>query len=187
MTFDNSLCCLRTVDSAFRAALQLTLVERLACGGVKELEKTAFFAETGDARAITAVSARVEDANENVRRAAVRALKEIAGKGNAGAITAVLKGLEHEDKHVRIAAVVALPQIAEKGNADAITKVSACLQDPEEDVRLAAVKALARIAEKGNVCAIAAVLERMEDPSHLQGRVEVQKAAVDSLFQIAEN
>ena len=137
----------RTVNLVHRHALQLTLVEVLACSGVAGLETIPKIAGKGNADAITAVAARLEDVDEYVRAAAVKALGKIAEKGNAGVITAVAACLEDADMSVRQAAVSVLGEIAEKGNDDAITRWAARLEDAHENVRAAASLVLQRIAE----------------------------------------
>ena len=57
--------------------------------------------------------ARSEDADGNVRAAALLALERIAEKWNAGAITVMSSRLEHADGTVRAAALLALARIAE--------------------------------------------------------------------------
>ena len=61
----------------------------LGRGGIRALRAIAQIAEKGNADAITAVSARLGDAFEDVRRAALDALAQIAERGHAGAIAAV--------------------------------------------------------------------------------------------------
>ena len=109
----------------------------------------------GNARAIAAVAARLEDDDEDVRSAAVDALAKIVDKGNGGVIAAVAARLEHDSEDVRCSATKALAQIADKGNEAAITAVAARLEVDEGWVRCAAVEALAQIADNGNEVAIA--------------------------------
>ena len=113
----------RAANSDYRHALQLTLVDALACSGVIGLNATARIAEKGSAGAIASVSARLEHVDWQVRVTAVQALAQIAEKGNADAIAAVSAHLEDAEWNVRRAAVLALAQMTEKGDADAITAV----------------------------------------------------------------
>ena len=62
------------------------------------------------------MSARLEDRDENVRRAAVEALANVAEEGDQHAITAVSARLEDEDAVVRRAAVKSLASIALDGD-----------------------------------------------------------------------
>ena len=103
----------RTVRLFHRHALRLTLFEVLACSGVAGLATIPKIAGKGNADAITAVAARLEDADVSVRQAAVSVLGEIAEKGNAGVITAVAARLEDADENVRAAASLILQRIAE--------------------------------------------------------------------------
>ena len=68
----------------------------------------------------------MEDADRDVRSAAVLALSKIAEKGDASAIAAVSARLEDADFVVRVAAMDALSKIA-KGNAVAHAALCACL------------------------------------------------------------
>ena len=79
----------RTVNAAYRRALHITLVNLLGRGGTRALRAIVQIAEKGNADAVTAVSARLGDAYEDVRRAALDALAQIAERGHAGAIAAV--------------------------------------------------------------------------------------------------
>ena len=141
----------RTVNLVHRHALQLTLFEVLAYSGGAGLEAIPKIAEVGNVGAITAVSARLEDADGGVRREAVYALGEIVEKGDAGAIPALAARLEDADCRVRSAAACAVGMIAVIGNARAITAVAARLEDADEIVRREAVCTLEEIAEKGNL------------------------------------
>merc|ERR1719375_755041 len=142
------------------------IIMRIPCGkptASRALQALGKVAEKGDAGVIRAVSARLEDADEGVRLAAVEALGKVAEKGDAGAIAAVSARFEHEKPYVRQAAVQALGTIAEKGDAGVIRAVSARLEDAGEGVRLAAVEALGTIAEKGDAGVIRAVSARLDD------------------------
>ena len=103
----------RTVNLVHRHALQLTLVEVLACSGVAGLETIPKIAGKGNADAITAVAARLEDANWITRFEAVSVLGEIAEKGNDDAITRWAARLEDAHENVRAAASLVLQRIAE--------------------------------------------------------------------------
>ena len=103
----------RTVNLVHRHALQLTLVEVLARSGVAGLETIPKIAGKGNADAITAVAACLEDADMSVRQAAVSVLGEIAEKGNDDAITRVAARLEDAHEDVRTAASLVLEWIAE--------------------------------------------------------------------------
>jgi hypothetical protein len=61
--------------------------------------------------AINAVSALLEDRASDVRRAAVRALAQVADKGDERAILAVTARIEHSDADVRRAAVETLAEM----------------------------------------------------------------------------
>ena len=108
----------------------MTLLEVLACSGVAGLEMIPKIAGKGNvsprwppprwprggrfnAKAITAVAARLEDADVSVRATALNALGKIAEKGNAGVITAVSTRLEDAHENVRAAASLVLERIAE--------------------------------------------------------------------------
>merc|ERR1719217_314568 len=116
----DALSRFRNIDLFHRRELKSALVDALAAStSVRATVALAEIAEKGDAGAIAAVSARLEDADWVVRRAALDAFPNIAEKGDAGAIAAVSARLEHADWRVRYAAVEALPKIAEKGDAGA--------------------------------------------------------------------
>ena len=151
----------RTVNLVHRHALQLTLVEVLACSGVAGLETIPKIAGKGNADAITAVAARLEDADGNVRSVAVYVLGEIVEKGNADAITVVSARLEHANGTVREAAVNVLAQITQKGNPNVITAMRALLEDAQPEVRAAALSAGLLIAED-----ITVITERYEALEH---------------------
>ena len=117
----DSLSRFRNIDLFHRRELKSALVDALAAStSVRATFALAEIAEKGDAGAIAAVSARLERADSDVRKAAVDALPKIAEKGDASAIAAVSARLEDADRDVRSAAVLALPKIAEKGDAGLI-------------------------------------------------------------------
>ena len=199
-----SLACLRSVSSDIRTAQHDTLVAALResvsrapldrrLGAVRALAKLADAGSAasaaaepnlavlkGDAVVIKAVAESLEDKKGDVRRAAIDALEEVAGRGNVVAIEAVTKFLEDKRQHVRHAAVDALAKTAEKGSAAAVAAVAERVEDASLFVRRAAVGALAQIAEEGNSLAIKAVTGRLED-----GSLDVRNAAVDALPRIA--
>ena len=77
------------VSFGLRRELKSALVDALAAStSVRATFALAEIAEKGDAGAIAAVSARLEDADSAVRSAAVDALPKIAEKGGAGALAA---------------------------------------------------------------------------------------------------
>ena len=124
----DSLSRFRNIDLFHRRKLKSTVVDALvASTSARATVALGKIAEKGNAGAIAAVSARVEDANWDVRRAALDALPKIAEKGDAGAIAAVSARLEDADWYVRSAAVDALPKIAEKGDAGANAAVCVSL------------------------------------------------------------
>ena len=92
-----------------------------------------------------------------MRRAAVDALAQIAGKGNAISIEAVMQRLAHANAGVRRAAVDALGKITEKGNVAVIYVLAERLQDDVTAVWRAAVEALSNISGRGDSITIRAV------------------------------
>ena len=109
----DSLSRFRNIDLFHRRELKSALVDALvASTSVRATVALAEIAEKGDAGAIAAVSARLVDADSDVRRAAVDALLKIAEKGDAGVIAAVSARLEDADSDVRSAALRALSKIA---------------------------------------------------------------------------
>ena len=76
----------------------------------------------GDAQALTAAIARLQDTDRFVRLAAVHALSQIAVKGDARAVTAVISSLEDSERSIREAAVEVLLQIVLKIRLEPIFK-----------------------------------------------------------------
>ena len=109
---------------------------------------------------IAALVARVQHANGNVRRAAVRALGQIARRGDTRAIAAVAARAEDEEVGVRRAAVNVLWRIAEKGNAVAFAAVASRLADPDRGIKSAAQSALERV-ETGLALAVTVTVDAL--------------------------
>ena len=107
------LSCFRNVNAANRQALRSTVVNALARGGCKGLSATPWIAEKGNAGAITAVIARLNDEEASVREAAVNVLAQITQKGNPNVITAMRALLEDAQPEVRAPALNAGLLIAE--------------------------------------------------------------------------
>ena len=120
-------------------------------------------AAKGDAQAISAVRARLDNSGASFRRAAVNALQHIASKGDAQTI-AVLRARQMDSiEGVRRPAVNALQHIASKGDVCIVAVVRARLLHSDGVVRSAAVHALRQIPEKGGAQTTAALHARLED------------------------
>ena len=100
-------------------------------GGAYSLSRLAV---KGDQRVIATVSIRLEHADEDVRRWALKALADLAVKGDQLAITMVAMHLEHADEHVGASAVVPLAGLAAKGYQRAIVAVAARIEDADPRV-----------------------------------------------------
>ena len=167
-----SLSRFRTADRFYGRALHETLVKVLVASASPKsplrqrrsaVRALGNAAEKGDASAIAAVYACVEDDHWMVRSRAVRSLAQLVPKGDADAIAAASARLTDADQNVRRAALTALGKLAEKGHAGVIAAVSAHLADEVEDIRRLAVDVLGEIATKGDVGAIAAVSARFQN------------------------
>jgi HEAT repeat protein len=158
-----------------------------------------------DTEARAAIIARLQDPEDDVRAAAIRALAELIAQ-DAEARAALLAELQDPSWNVRVAATGALAPLVTQHN-EVRAAILARLQDPDNDVRAAAIHALARLLAQDaeartlvyaklegpgdDVCAAisalgrlvtedaharAAVLAKLEDPNGL-----VRAAAIDAL------
>lgn len=120
---------------------------------------------TGDnCMALSAISAALEDSQEQVRLKAVEAIAQVSTPGNSSSIDEVTLRLEHPNICVRHAAIQALTRVAEKGDPYAIETVSARLEHPTTFVRHAALEALAHMCLKNDQQTINVVSKRLEHP-----------------------
>jgi len=103
-------------------------------------------AEKGDAKAISALCACLDDSHREVQKAATAALVRLAEKGDEQAITAICARLADAKPHVRRPAVSALSSMAMRGNEATITALCGRLEDPNSYVREAAASVLAQVA-----------------------------------------
>ena len=109
----DSLSRFRNIDLFHRRKLKSTVVDALvASTSARATVALGKIAEKGNAGAIAAVSARLKDADRNVRFAALDALPKITEKGDAGAIAAVSARLQDAAAGVRIAALQALQALS---------------------------------------------------------------------------
>lgn len=124
----------------------------------------------GDAPAIEALIAALEDEDNDVCRAAAAALGEI---GDARAVEPLIATLEDEANDVCYAAAAALGKI---GDARAVGPLIAALKDSDEVVRQAAASALGQI---GDARAVEALTAALKDESP-----EVSREAAEALEKI---
>eukprot|EP00746_Dinoflagellata_sp_MGD_P006979 gnl/MRDRNA2_/MRDRNA2_113786_c0_seq1.p1 gnl/MRDRNA2_/MRDRNA2_113786_c0~~gnl/MRDRNA2_/MRDRNA2_113786_c0_seq1.p1 ORF type:complete len:214 (-),score=46.41 gnl/MRDRNA2_/MRDRNA2_113786_c0_seq1:19-660(-) len=100
-----------------------------------------------DKESIIAICGRLEDADEGVRKAAVKAISVMSHQGNEMALSEVGSRLAHANDFVRATAVEALAKISTRGDPRVIEEVRAVLDDEAMVVKMAALLALAEIAQ----------------------------------------
>jgi HEAT repeat protein len=108
--------------------------------------------------------ARLDDTDQNVRRAAAQALGQV---GSEPAVAPLIARLGDEDRDVRRAAAEALGRI---GGEVAMTRFIALLDDEDQGVRRAAVEALGQIGSEVAVARLTALLD--------DGDQDVRRAAL---------
>eukprot|EP00933_Yihiella_yeosuensis_P084538 TRINITY_DN99075_c0_g1_i1.p1 TRINITY_DN99075_c0_g1~~TRINITY_DN99075_c0_g1_i1.p1 ORF type:complete len:512 (+),score=85.04 TRINITY_DN99075_c0_g1_i1:24-1559(+) len=109
-----------------------------------------------------AVCGCCENADWEVRFAAVYTLPKVALKGEQKAVALARKCLRDDQWQVRQASAEALIKIAKPGDAVATSGLAECLSDAHVKVRIRAAKALDELAKKGDPDTIRAVEAHLE-------------------------
>ena len=132
-----------------RITLRATSVRKAAAYGLGNSAKKL------DAKAIAALSVRLEEKGLQVWRAAAQALKNIVQDRAAHAIAVASAFLNHADSSVRRSAAYPLKNIAERGDAVEIAAVSGRLEDKDFQGRRVAAHELAfRSSKQEAECSI---------------------------------
>eukprot|EP00931_Biecheleriopsis_adriatica_P036033 TRINITY_DN20777_c0_g1_i1.p1 TRINITY_DN20777_c0_g1~~TRINITY_DN20777_c0_g1_i1.p1 ORF type:complete len:556 (+),score=89.86 TRINITY_DN20777_c0_g1_i1:48-1715(+) len=163
------------------AAVNLMLESSMSELRATALEVLSQVAERGDQEVLSAVLAKLTDAEACVRCAALAALGCLASsKGDWCVVGPLLTCLEDADDDVRQAAHDQLPRLVSKNDARTIQKVAKCLEHEDAGVRLDVPVALLRVASRGNACTFESVASRL---AHLS--CEVRQASVSALEHLA--
>ena len=136
---------------------------------------------TLDSALVEALTARLGDANGDVRRAAVRALGGLGGRLTPAQVEAVVARLGDEDWPVREGAVQALGGWGERLTPAQVEAIAARLGDKGRPVREAAVQALGGLGERLTPAQVEAVAAWLGDEDS-----GVRRAAVEALGGLGE-
>eukprot|EP00913_Durusdinium_trenchii_P035553 g33270.t1 len=124
----------------------------------------------------------LEDADIDIRTAAVDALRRVALHGDPATVRGASMLLEHRDGSVRAGALRTLSWVARVGDAEVMAKAKSCLEDGVSNVRAAALHAMAElVTHKGDVDVIARVVGKLSDSESF-----VRGAALESLLKVAD-
>lgn len=132
----------------------------------------------GGGAAVVPLLDRLSDDDSDVRIAAARALGEL---GDRRAVLSLLGILQDPTPEVREAACNALGRLQDERASRAIV---ALLRDPTPEVRLAAARAIGALGSAATVVDLAPVALGAEFISDLSQRVELARAAVNSIGRI---
>jgi HEAT repeat protein len=130
--------------------------------------------------ALAVASIFAEDPEVEVRRAAVRALIQLAEVGDDAAVSAVVQLLGDHDDTVRHSAIWAMTEVVEPSDVRGISALCGLLEDPAASVRRAAVNALVELIPKATTQPLYFVKRYMEND-----RIEVRHAAAEVIERIS--
>lgn len=126
----------------------------------------------GSERALMTCTARLEDADERVRHAAVDAMCQHVPPGDSGALREVMAGLDDATSRVRHAAVVALRHLGHKGDGTLVRTLSKRFSDSVKAVRFSAASVCEEMEETGDHVTVQHLLASLESGDEPQGQVE---------------
>jgi len=146
------------------------------------LETLTKVARRGDSKAFCTVSLLLEDLDESVRQAALKALLRLVPEDNKQAAAAAVRiRLEHRDEGVRQSALKGLTQVCPRSDESTISALIDRLANWDPEVTKIMLLSLTRVAQKGDTRTCEAIISCLQHED-----LDVRRTALHALVSVAQ-